>query len=264
LNVCFGPGAIPTDMEIYGVQPADAGSRVAEAIDMILALWECDGPVELAGKFWNIQMRAGIDPQFGLGVLAKPLQQPHPPIYVPTISRRSEGLKKAAERSFRPISHHMLHYGVLADQWSTYREGAQRAGRAANPADWCVSRNVFVADSTQDARKLARGNSLGACIQYILDLTDSTAPTGRRMWKRDDAQSDAECNLDYFMDQVIIAGDPEHVTRELLELRERIGPFGTLVLVAHDWDDRRQWLHHLELFAHEVLPRFNRAIGAVA
>jgi alkanesulfonate monooxygenase SsuD/methylene tetrahydromethanopterin reductase-like flavin-dependent oxidoreductase (luciferase family) len=95
-----------------------------------------------------------------------------------------------------------------------------------------------------------------------LDLTNSTAPAGPKMWKRDEAQSDAECNLDYFMDQVIMAGDPEQIVQDLLELREQIGPFGTLVLVAHDWDDRRQWLHHLDLFTQEVVPRFNRAIGA--
>jgi alkanesulfonate monooxygenase SsuD/methylene tetrahydromethanopterin reductase-like flavin-dependent oxidoreductase (luciferase family) len=30
------------------------------------------------------------------------------------------------------------------------------------PSDWAVARNVFVADSTDDAWRLARGNSLGS------------------------------------------------------------------------------------------------------
>ena len=29
LNVCFGPGAIPTDMEVFGAQPSEMGARVA-------------------------------------------------------------------------------------------------------------------------------------------------------------------------------------------------------------------------------------------
>jgi alkanesulfonate monooxygenase SsuD/methylene tetrahydromethanopterin reductase-like flavin-dependent oxidoreductase (luciferase family) len=66
--------------------------------------------------------------------------------------------------------------------------------------------------------------------------------------------SDADCNLDYFMNEVVIAGDPPEVARQLLELRERVGPFGTLVLVAHDWDDKGRWVHSLELFANEVMP----------
>ena len=112
-----------------------------------------------------------------------------------------------------------------------------------------------MADSTAEARKLARGNSLGSCIQYILDLTDRTSGSGLAMWKPNPAMSDDDCNLDYFMDQVIIAGDPDEVTRQILALRERVGPFGTLVLVAHDWDDRDTWLRSLELFSSEVVPR---------
>jgi alkanesulfonate monooxygenase SsuD/methylene tetrahydromethanopterin reductase-like flavin-dependent oxidoreductase (luciferase family) len=78
------------------------------------------------------------------------------------------------------------------------------------------------------------------------------------MWKRDPGMSDSECNLDYFLDEVIIAGDPEEVSRRLLALRERIGNFGTLILVAHDWDDKKRWLNSLDLFAREVVPRLNR------
>jgi hypothetical protein len=72
--------------------------------------------------------------------------------------------------------------------------------------------------------------------------------------------SDTDCNLDYFLDQVVIAGDPPHVTNRLLELHERVGPFGTLVQVAHDWDDRQRWIRNLELFASEVLPAYHRAV----
>jgi alkanesulfonate monooxygenase SsuD/methylene tetrahydromethanopterin reductase-like flavin-dependent oxidoreductase (luciferase family) len=238
LNVCFGPGAIPTDMEVFGTHPGESAARVAESIDMILRLWSEEPPIDIRGRFWNVTMKDQLHPSFGVGYLHKPFQRPHPPIYVPSISRASVGLMKAAERGFRFISHHMNHPG------------------------WAVARNVFVADTTEEARRLAKGNSLGSCIEYILGLTRATAPSGVAMWKRDDQQADSDCTLDYFLDEVIIAGDPEHVTQKLLELRERIGPFGTLVLTAHDWDDRDRWTHHMELFAHEVVPAFHRAIGA--
>lgn len=262
LNVCFGPGTIPTDMEVYGVDPQDAGARVAEAIDMIMEIWTTDPPYELRGKFWNIHLRENIDEEMGIGCLHKPLQQPHPPIFVPSISRASRGLQAAAARGFRAISHHMIHGDVLVDQWNTFQAGAESAGRTARPGDWCVARNIFVADSDKDARRLARQNSLGACIKYILDFTRRTSPSGLEPWKPDAEMSDDECNLGYFMDQVVIAGDPDTVTARLLELREKIGAFGTLVLVAHDWDDRDRWIRSLDLFAEHVVPAFNRAIGA--
>jgi alkanesulfonate monooxygenase SsuD/methylene tetrahydromethanopterin reductase-like flavin-dependent oxidoreductase (luciferase family) len=262
LNVCFGPGAIPTDMEVFGAEPSESAARVAESIDMITRLWSGELPIDIEGRFWNVKMKDRLNPKFGVGHLHKPFQQPHPPIYVPSISRASAGLSKAAERGFRFISHHMIHTNVLQEQWKTYSQAAMAAGRTADPSDWAVARNVFVADSIDQARRLARGNSLGSCIQYILDLTQATAPPGVAMWKRDPQQADSDCTLDYFMDDVVIAGDPGHVTAQLLELRERIGPFGTLVLTAHDWDDRARWSHNLLLFAREVVPRFNKAIGA--
>ena len=261
LNVCFGPGAIPTDMEVFGAQPSEMGARVTESIDMIMRLWEGTVPIDLKGRFWNAKMKDHLHPEFGVGHLHKPYQLPYPPIYVPSISRSSPGLIKAAERGFRFISHHMLHGDVLKQQWKTYSQAASEAGRVATSADWAVSRNVFVADSTSEARRTARSNSLGACLQYILDLTRATAPNGVSMWKRDERQTDADCSLDYFLDDIVLLGDPAEVTRRLLKLREEIGPFGTLILTAHDWDDRTKWIRNLELFVREVVPAYNNALG---
>jgi alkanesulfonate monooxygenase SsuD/methylene tetrahydromethanopterin reductase-like flavin-dependent oxidoreductase (luciferase family) len=260
LNVCFGPGAIPTDMEVFAAHPSESAARVAESIDMIMQLWASEPPIDIEGRFWRVKMKDNLHQKFGVGHLHKPFQIPHPPIYVPSISRASAGLKKAAERGFRFISHHMNHASALREQWRTYAQAAAAAGRSAQPSDWAVARNVLVADSTRDAQRLARSNSLGSCIQYILDLTRATAPSGIAMWKRDSDQADSECTLDYFMKDVVIAGDPEYVTRRLRELREQVGQFGTLVLTAHDWDDREVWRHSLELFAREVVPALNKTM----
>lgn len=261
LNVCFGPGSIPTDMEVFGVEPSEVGARVAESIDMILRMWTGELPLDMHGQFWSIRMKDRLRPEFGVGWLHRPFQLPHPPVYVPTTSRSSPGLKAAAQRGFRFISHHMLHESVLREQWTAYAEAAAAAGRTVRPSDWAVARNIFVADSTEEARRRARSNSLGRCIQYILDLTRAIAPQGVAPWKRNPEQADADCNLDYFMDEVIIAGDPAHVAQQILELRQRSGPFGTLILTAHDWDDRQSWQRSLELFAHEVFPAVNRQLA---
>lgn len=253
LNICFGPGSIPTDMEAFGVDPRDTSARVAEAIDMILGIWTTDPPYDLQGKFWRIRLADRLDHSMGLGAVPKPLQRPHPPIAVPCVGRGSAGLKSAAARGFSPFSHHMIGPAVLKDQWQAYEQGAGEANRQADRADWRVARNVFVAETTAEARRLARENSLGRCINYILELTRRGPGLG--MWKRNAEQTDAECNLDYFLDEIIVAGDPEEVTRKLLSLREQVGPFGTLVLVAHDWDNADIWRRSLELFAQDVMPR---------
>jgi alkanesulfonate monooxygenase SsuD/methylene tetrahydromethanopterin reductase-like flavin-dependent oxidoreductase (luciferase family) len=76
--------------------------------------------------------------------------------------------------------------------------------------------------------------------------------------------SDADCNLDYFLDEVVIAGDPSRVTQMLRDLRAQVGDFGTLVLTAHDWDDKQSWIRSLELLAREVVPALNAGLSEPA
>ena len=252
-NICFGPGAIPTDMEMFGVDPKDAGARVAESIDIILQLWSQEPPYSAKGQFWNVDISQNIDLEMGMGPLPKPFQEPHPPISIPSISPKSQGVAKAAARGFALFSHHMVSTEVLKSQWATYQAGAEEGGRTATSSDWRVSRNIYVAETTAEARALAQKNSMGKCIEYILELT--RRGPGVDMWKRNAEQDSSDVNIDYFMDEVIIAGDPDEVARQIRNLRSDIGDFGTLVLTAHDWDDRERWIKCLELFAQEVMPQ---------
>jgi alkanesulfonate monooxygenase SsuD/methylene tetrahydromethanopterin reductase-like flavin-dependent oxidoreductase (luciferase family) len=118
-----------------------------------------------------------------------------------------------------------------------------------------------VADTTEEAQRLARTNSLGQNFQYIGRLFDKGL--GRRIYKRDLDQPDSECNLDFLMSEQVIAGDPDEVVRRLLLMQEETGPYGTLVLMSYDWDDKATWVRSMELFAREVMPALNKATGGV-
>ena len=61
-----------------------------------------------------------------------------------------------------------------------------------------------------------------------------------------------------------IAGDVDEVLRRLLQMIEETGPFGVLVNMSYDWDDKQSWLYSMELFARELMPALNKAVGAVA
>lgn len=257
LNVCFGPGAIPTDMEMYGVDPKQASAMVAEAIDMIMAMWTTDPPYDINGRFWKITVKNACIPELGVGDFIKPFQKPHPPVSVPVINRNSAGVRLAGAKGYNPISHHMVASNVLANHWETYEEGARQAGRVPDRRQWKISRNIFVAETTKEAKEKARNTSMGKCLEYILRLCDHGP--GRGMWKRDPDMPDADCTLDYLLRDQVIAGNPDEVVRQLLRMREETGEFGTLVMVAHDWDDKDAWIRCLELFAKEVMPALNKA-----
>jgi alkanesulfonate monooxygenase SsuD/methylene tetrahydromethanopterin reductase-like flavin-dependent oxidoreductase (luciferase family) len=260
LNLCFGSGSVITDQELFGAEPKNAAAMVEEAADMILRMWSSGPPYEMEGRFWKISLKKSVDEETGIGYIHKPLQQPHPPIAVPGTSPNSPSMRLAGKRGFTPFGHCLIAGNVLADTWTTYEAAAREAGREPRRAEWKVARSIFLADSTAEARRLARSNSLAKNYEYIGRLCDKLG--GRRMYKRDPAMSDADCNLDYLMGEQIIAGSPDEVLRRLLLLIEETGPFGTLVLMSYDWDDKRSWLHSMELFVREVMPKLNKAVCA--
>ncbi len=221
-------------------------------------MWSSEPPYQLAGQFWNIGLTKSVDAETGIGYIPKPLQQPHPPIAMPGTSRNSPTMRSAGRRGFQPFGHCLIAGSVLADLWQTYAAGAREVGRTPDRADFKVARAIFLADSTAEARRIARSNSLGQNFQYIGRLFDKGG--GRRVYKRDPAMSDADCHMDYLMGEQIIAGSPDEVLRRLLGLIEETGPFGTLVLMSYDWDDKARWLHSMELFVRELMPALNKAV----
>ncbi len=260
LNLCFGPGSVTADQELYGVVPKEGSAMVREALDIILHLWESDPPYHYQGKFWTIDLEKYVDEETAIGFIHRPLQKPHPPLAIPGMSRNSSSMVMAGKRGYRPFSHCLVTSNVLADHWITYERGARQAGRQADRGDWKIARAIFLADTTREAQEKARYNSLGKNFEYIGRLFDKGL--GRKIYKRDLNMSDEDCNLDYLMRETIIAGDVEEVLNRLLQMMEETGPFGTLVLMGYDWDDKDSWVHSLELFAHELMPALNQAVGA--
>ena len=149
----------------------------------------------------------------------------------------------------------------MADTWQTYETAALEVGREPKRSDWKVSRSIFLADTTKEAIRRTRTNSLGQNYEYIGKLFDRGL--GRKVYKRDLEMSDADCNLDYLMTEQIIAGDVDEVLRRLMMLVEEAGTFGTLVLMGYDWDERASWVRSMELFARELMPALNKAVGPV-
>jgi alkanesulfonate monooxygenase SsuD/methylene tetrahydromethanopterin reductase-like flavin-dependent oxidoreductase (luciferase family) len=56
LNLCFGPGSVSTDQELYGIDPKNASEMVDEAMDIILKLWASDPPYEISEKYWKVHL----------------------------------------------------------------------------------------------------------------------------------------------------------------------------------------------------------------
>jgi hypothetical protein len=78
--------------------------------------------------------------------------------------------------------------------------------------------------------------------------------------------ADDECTADVIIDECVIHGSPRTVLDKLVALRERVGPFGTLLQIGLDWSGPNEaWERDgMRLLAQEVMPRFRQHATAQA
>ena len=262
LNLCFGTGSVFPDLELFGIEPAANSAMMEEAAEIILQLWQEDPPYRYDGRFWQIGLEKWVDRDSHLGIIQKPLQRPYPPICAPAMSMNSGTMKSAGRKGWAPISSNLITGNVVADNWKVYEKAALEAGRTPDRNDWRVCRSIFVADDRDEARRRAWSSYLGGFFRFLGGVLDKGNEPGRKkMFKRDPGMADEACDRDYYLDEQIIHGDVDEVVRRLNELRDETGDFGTLILMAFDWndpEDKAYWLRSTELFVNEVMPAMNR------
>src|SRR5205085_11793721 len=104
----ISPGALTSDAEALGMDLAmeERNKRFAEAIDVILAIWERDAPydIELPGNRYKVSTRRTQVPEVGRGQMYKPYQQPRPEIVGTVVAPHSKGVIAMGERDFHPLS----------------------------------------------------------------------------------------------------------------------------------------------------------------
>ena len=259
LNLCFGPGSVLPDMELFGVDPKENSAMVEEAAEIVLRLWAQDPPYRYDGRYWRIDLDRQVVRDYQLGFIQKPLQRPHPPICAPAMSMDSATMKAAGRKGWAPISSNIIAGNVVADNWKVYEKAALEAGRTPDRGDWRVCRSIFVGDDREEARRRARTSYLGRFFEFLGEVFD--LGLGRKLFKRDPDMPDGECDMDFLLSEQIIHGDVDEVVRRLDALREETGDFGMLVLMGYDWndaEDKAAWLRSTELFVNEVMPAMNR------
>ena len=107
-------------------------------------------------------------------------------------------------------------------------------------------------ESNAEARKHAVSGTFGRSFEYIRTIIKSLNMLP--ILKHNSQVADDEVTLDYLLKHLCIIGDPESCIRQLLEVWEQTGGFGTLLMTTHDWDDKDKWVRSMELLAREVLP----------
>ena len=261
------PGALTSDAEALGILEQDRNKMFAEAIDVILAIWERDAPydIDLPDNRFKVSTSRTQALELGVGYLGKPYQKPQPEIVGTVVAPFSPGVVHMGRRDFHPLSANFLLPNHLKSHWINYCKGKAEAGVEPKVADWRVARAIFVADDEKTAARYGRTDA-NSPYRFYWHQMWSKMKRGKRLYvfKSHKDQPDEEITLDHVLDHCMIHGTVNNIVDRILALREEIGDFGEIVYAGMDWVDPALSKRSMQLMAEEVMPRVNAAIGKSA
>jgi alkanesulfonate monooxygenase SsuD/methylene tetrahydromethanopterin reductase-like flavin-dependent oxidoreductase (luciferase family) len=238
LELGLGRGYQPLEFRGLGVSIDDSRSIFQEQIALMKRAWTGDD-FTFEGRHFQIR-----EP---LTLLPKPLQQPHPPIWIAATSPAS--LEWTIEQGY-----HLLLAGTLSSwedvsAWSKqFSRHRAEAGRTPDEARLGVLRHVYVCDSDEEAREAVWQSRWQIRVATHLRFDDQAIKAGRN----DGAPVAGEVDDEAWWDRVVY-GTPERCIAQL----RRQADFGLTDFLG--WFDVggvpvEKVRRSMELFAREVMP----------
>jgi alkanesulfonate monooxygenase SsuD/methylene tetrahydromethanopterin reductase-like flavin-dependent oxidoreductase (luciferase family) len=152
----ISPGALSSDAEALGLLEEDRNKIFAEAIDVILAIWEREPPydIDLPNNRFKVAINRNAALHLGVGIFGKPFQKPRPEIVGTVVAPFSPGCVLMGKRDFHPLSANFLLAKHLKSHWQNFAKGKAEVGQKADINDWRIARTIFVADDEATARSM--------------------------------------------------------------------------------------------------------------
>ena len=252
----------------YGQNPAMLRQRYREAHDLIVRAWTATELFDWHGRFHQLRE---------VNVWQRPLQQPHPPIWIPGGSS-VETWSWAAERDY--LYSYLSYFGYKAAR-RTMRGFWQRMdelGKDPNPYRAGFLQFVGVADSRAEAMELYRepaeyfyGRCLHVAPKYAVapgyqdeaslraGLQSQVAAAAKRVGERQEKGpygASSKEQMEEIVDKgYVIIGSPDEVAEQLRELAVDLNIGHLMLLLQFGNMDRDTCRYNTELFAKEVAPQ---------
>jgi alkanesulfonate monooxygenase SsuD/methylene tetrahydromethanopterin reductase-like flavin-dependent oxidoreductase (luciferase family) len=263
----IGPGGLLSDFELFrNFDPHVRIRKLAEAMDLIEHIWTHDPPYDLKGEYWSVQIKDAVMPDLGVGFMPKPYQKPLPPTAIALSSPHSPTAALAAQRGWGIISANLIPTYSVASHWTIYSKACAEKGIKPRGENWRVSRNIMVASSDSEAED--RVFSAPASNRYYFTyIHGALSRVGYlQILKPDPNMSDAETTPEVILKECVLHGSPKTMLDKLVAFRERVGPFGTLLMTGLDWGGPNEAYERdaMRLLSQEVMPKFRQHVLAEA
>ena len=244
LMIGVGPGALPSDAFMMGIDPAKQRDMMEESLGAILLLLEGKEPVTMETDWFRL---------VGARLQMRPFQRPYPEVAV------AAQVSPAGPRAAGKFGCSLLSIGatsaaggfdILGGHWDVMEERAAEFGTTVDRAKWRLVGPMHIAETKEQAvADVAFG--LEQWVDYFqrvaaLPLAPNTA------------------DFDTLVDALIgsgfaVIGTVDDAIAQIDRLRAQSGGFGTFLLMGHEWADTAATRRSYELFARYVAPQFQDA-----
>ncbi|HMC41941.1 MAG TPA: LLM class flavin-dependent oxidoreductase [Acidimicrobiales bacterium] len=238
----------------FSMNPAQARERFYECHDIVLKAWTADGPTEHIGKHYKLRY---------LNTWPKPVQKPHPEIWIPGVGSL-ETMEFVARHRYAYMGIPYFHVNVFERTFRLFREACEKEGYQADPLQMGWLEPIYVAETDERARREYEEHFFYFVKRLLPGI--NVSPPGYTTLRSYESMlkgfNTFAINLETW-DQVeegqyAIVGSPDTVFERLVENLHRLGTGNLLGLFQLGTLPGELTRRSLDLFAREVMPRLRK------
>jgi alkanesulfonate monooxygenase SsuD/methylene tetrahydromethanopterin reductase-like flavin-dependent oxidoreductase (luciferase family) len=236
-----GPGALPTDAHMVGIQPSEQRRMLEEGMEAIMHLLTSDEPLTMETDWFTLreakaQLPPYSDPLFDVAVAA--IASPSGPRIA---GRHGVGLLSIGATL-------QMGADVLALHWDVMEERAQEFGQVADRSKWRLVGVMHCAETREQAMR-----DVGHGVEDWFEYLQQTAAAPQFCPEGDTLQERIAWANETGVGAI---GTPDDVVNQIEALWKQSGGFGAYLCMAHDWANPQATLRSYELLSQYVFPVF--------
>ena len=234
-----GPGALPSDALMLGIEPSETRARMEEALGIIIRLFTEVHPISYRGSWFELHEAR---------LQLRPFTHPHVLLAVTAVASPS-GMLAAGKHGTGVLS-----FGLpkaSREFWGIAERAAEEHGKSVDRADWRLVIPVHLAETRKEAFDECREGS----IRFQHGYRETTIGIPRGIDVPTEAIPEAMVQQGTWC-----IGTPDDLTAMIHRLQEQSGGFGGFMLQPVDWARREAILNCHELVARYVMPEFQGSL----
>lgn len=243
-----GPGALPLDAAMIGIDQASTRPRLAQGLEAVLALLRSDEPVNMETDWFVLR-----DAQLHL----KPFSRPSLEVAVagavsPTGARLAgtHGIGLLSVGASSPAG-----FAALRTHWQTVQENADAKGNLVTRDAWRIAAPMHIAPTREQAYR---------DVEYgLLDWAIYFQRVGAVPQLQIEGSTTRELLEVFNREGMGVIGTPDDAVAYISRMLEQAEGFGSYLLIGHDWADPRATALSYELFARWVMPEFQGTMDSI-